>query len=65
MKILMPLTTSRYLNEHLPTLLQVITDVVFAESGTFTDRAGKELKQCLLVLAMGGAIINTWRRCLV
>lgn len=58
MKILMPLTTSRYLNERLPTLVQVVTGVVFAESGTFTDRAGEELKQRLLVLAVGGAIIN-------
>lgn len=58
MKILMPLTTSRYLNEHLPTLVQVVTGVVVAESGTFTDRAGEELKQRLLVLAVGGAIIN-------
>lgn len=58
MKIPMPLTTSRYLNEYLSTLLYIITGVIFAKSSTFTSKAEKELKRRLLVLAMGVVIIN-------
>lgn len=65
MKILMLLTTSRYLNKHPPTHLYVITDVIFAKSSTFTSKAGKKLRQHLPEFAMRVVIVNIWNRYLV